>query len=93
MLRSAISAFTRVFDALWLAGVMRCCSGVHLFSKIGSRLCGASPNAPRPGHESNYPRANIRASCCSIGDTASLSRAAAASTESPAVSTTAEARA
>jgi hypothetical protein len=24
MLRSAIGAFTRVFDALWLCGVVRC---------------------------------------------------------------------
>jgi len=29
MLRSAISAFTRVFDALWTCGVVRCWSGVH----------------------------------------------------------------
>jgi len=29
MLRSAISAFTRVFDALCLCGVVRCWSGVH----------------------------------------------------------------
>jgi len=29
MLRSAISAFTRVFDVLWLGGVVRCWSGVH----------------------------------------------------------------
>jgi len=41
MLRSATSAFTRVFDALWLAawcaadpGSIRCSSG--------SRFCGAS---------------------------------------------------
>jgi hypothetical protein len=29
MLRSAISAFTRVFDALWPCGVVRCWAGVH----------------------------------------------------------------
>ena len=40
-----------------------------------------------------HPRANIRASCATTGVTASISRAAALSTLSPAVSTTAEARA
>src|SRR5205807_1767093 len=45
--------------------------------------------APRRPH----PCANIRASCSSTGVTALKRRAAAASTESPAVSTTADARA
>jgi len=35
MLRSAISAFTRVFDALCFCGVMRCCSGVHCCHGLG----------------------------------------------------------
>jgi len=60
MLRSAISAFTRVFDALW-----RCAadpgSTPNTLRVHGSRLCGASwpgdaphrrENAvPRPGHD------------------------------------------
>src|ERR1700694_4849417 len=41
----------------------------------------------------SHARANMRASFCSTGATASFRRAAAASTLSPAVSTTAEARA
>src|SRR5258708_34458009 len=52
----------------------------------------AKSAAPRPGHEA-HPRANIRASLRSTGATAPINRAAASSTLSPAVSTTAEARA
>jgi len=49
MLRSAISAFTRVFDyggALLIRAYVLALRG-------GSRFCGAPPSgaAPRPGHE------------------------------------------
>src|SRR6266702_3164255 len=86
----------------------RAIRGPSAWHRDGSRLCGAPPRgaAPRPGHECSlrgriflpsarlsYPRANIRASSCSTGATASIKRAAAASTARPAVSTTAEARA
>ena len=51
MLRSALSAFTRVFDALW-----RCAADpgpmMRAAQECGSRLCGAALHAaPRPGHE------------------------------------------
>jgi hypothetical protein len=43
MLRSAISAFTRVFDALCLAAW--CAAGPGSMAVDGSRLCGAARRA------------------------------------------------
>jgi hypothetical protein len=58
MLRSAISAFTRVFDALGGALLIRGpCSAIGIH---GSRLCGAAFHAaPRPGHELTDRRAAV----------------------------------
>jgi hypothetical protein len=59
MLRNAISAFTRVFDALWLAAWCAANLGSILFNDEWVRLCGAAHRtmlriaggaAPRPGH-------------------------------------------
>jgi hypothetical protein len=52
MLRSAISAFTRVFDALWCAADPGSTSQDNKW-QYRSRLCGAKNAAPRPGHERN----------------------------------------
>src|SRR4030081_360461 len=53
MLRSAISAFTRVFDALFLRRGALLIRAHDWQESMGSRLCGAPPRgaAPRPGHE------------------------------------------
>jgi hypothetical protein len=54
MLRSAVSAFTRVFDALCLAAWCAADPGPICTPQIRrSRLCGAAQKkraAPRPGH-------------------------------------------
>jgi hypothetical protein len=62
MLRSAISAFTRVFDAPCLCGVVRCWSGVHRAWRLnGSRLCGA---ARRALHRVRDTRGNCSSRSC-----------------------------
>src|SRR5216683_7712067 len=60
MLRSAISAFTRVFDALWLAAWCAADPG-SILTTNGSRFCGAPRRgaAPRPGHERSSRRGEI----------------------------------
>src|SRR6202790_199436 len=94
--RAIISDVMR-FETAYLEALWRDGGGVGLDHGFLYRRCPNARNGQkrrrlRP-HLAVHPRANIRASLCSTGATASIRRAAASSTVSPAVSTTAEARA
>jgi hypothetical protein len=62
--RSAISAFTRVFDALWLFAE-RCAAEpgpyqAPVFATVTALRSGMKNAAPRPGHETSSPQIAAR---------------------------------